>query len=133
MPEGSLYWYGNSKTIVTLYGSPTIKTNEIYLHASNNDRTRVIIEDLVSPIYNSLHVKYYASNIVGSREDHGLNIGLIDQDKSTYLWAKSTHNAGNYNATYDISSVTSDGYITLDFNTNVGHSGYCSIYEVWVE
>lgn len=133
MPEGSLYWYGNSKTIVTLYGSPTIKTNEIYLYASNNSRTGVIIEDLVSPIYNSLHVKYYASNIVGSREDHGFNIGLIDQDKSTYLWAKSTHNAGNYNATYDISSVTSEGYITFDFNTYVGYSGYCSIYEVWVE
>ena len=133
MPEGSLYWYGNSKTIVTLYGSPTIKTNEIYLYASNNSRTGVIIEDLVSPIYNSLHVKYYASNIVGSREDHGFNIELIDQDKSTYLWAKSTHNAGNYNATYDISSVTSEGYITLNFNTYVGYSGYCSIYEVWVE
>ena len=78
-------------------------------------------------------MKYYASNIVGSSEDHGFNIGLIDQDKSTYLWAKSTHNAGNYNATYDISSVTSEGYITLDFNTSVGYSGYCSIYEVWVE
>ena len=78
-------------------------------------------------------MKYYASNIVGSREDHGVNSNLIDQNKSTTLWGKWTHNAGNYNATYDISSVTSEWYISLNFNTNVGYSGHCPIYEVWVE
>ena len=50
MPEGALYWCENSKTIVTSSGSPTIKTNEIYLYASNNCRTGVIIEDLITHI-----------------------------------------------------------------------------------